>query len=58
VPTAHVWGPARRPANSALSSERGLLLRPVAEALASFVADAARDRPTAFVTGLAESTAV
>jgi dTDP-4-dehydrorhamnose reductase len=58
VPTERVWGPARRPVNSALSSDRGCLLRPVAEALAIFVADAARERPTALVSGLAESTAV
>jgi dTDP-4-dehydrorhamnose reductase len=58
VPTDRVWGPARRPVNSALTSDRGCLLRPVAEALASFAADVARERPAAGVRGLAESTAV
>lgn len=38
-PTAEVWGPAARPAFSALGSARGAIMPPLADALAAFVAD-------------------
>ena len=38
-PTADVWGPAVRPAFSALGSSRGLIMPPLADALAAFARD-------------------
>jgi dTDP-4-dehydrorhamnose reductase len=38
VATSEVWGPAARPPFSALSSARGLLMPPLADALTAFTA--------------------
>lgn len=35
-----IWQPARRPAYSALGSARGLLMRPLEDAVAAYAADA------------------